>query len=131
MNPMIFIAENVPALWELNKWRTIKQELLNMMDDEYLLFEIVLHCTYFGIYQTRKSTLIIGFKKSEYPEDIVSICESILDSFKTEKTLSLYDLLKDIGPISKDNSQDCLAKIVYCKNPVLRKDSYGGFLFNG
>lgn len=131
ISPKIFVAENVPALLELDKWKTIKQELLEMMDDDYWLFKKVLHCTEFSIHQTRRRTLIIGFKKTEYPENIISIFENILSTFKIDKDVSLYNLLKDIGPIGKENPQDCLAKIVYCKNPVLRKDPYGGFLFNG
>lgn len=130
VKPKVFICENVFALLELNKWQPILNHILSIVEKDYFLFYDVLNFSHYGIYQNRRRSFIIGFHKKYFQSDIVNKFINELTSYKT-LIKPVKDLLLEVGPISSNNPLDCEARIVFCKKPVLRKDPYGGFLFNG
>lgn len=130
IKPTIFVCENVASLLELNKWKPIANSILSLTNNDYYMYNNVLNLNEFGLYQKRRRSFIIGFNKKFFNENIIFDFLNLLEQFKTP-IKPIKDLLNNIGPISKSNPLDCSAKIVFCKKPILRKDPYGGFLFNG
>lgn len=125
LNPKIFVMENVPNLFIHSKFAEIKEKLIEYFEEEnFTIQEFLLNAKNFGVPQNRKRAILIGIQNDKvvwpnikkYYSPIVTVREAISD-------------LPNAGIFP--NTGICTAKIVPCKNPVLRASAYTGMLFNG
>jgi DNA (cytosine-5)-methyltransferase 1 len=114
INPKAFLMENVPGLL-VGKRQIYFQEVLNDLRSlGFNVFWQVLDATNFLVPQKRKRLFVVGLKQGIFV-------------FPTKQgQVTVNDVLPEyqIGLPTK-------VKIVYAKNPILRRSVFAGHLFNG
>jgi DNA (cytosine-5)-methyltransferase 1 len=130
LKPKVFVMENVKALGELPRWRSIRDRISETAYGMgYSCFFKVLNSADFGVPQKRERVFFIGFLNECF--DVLSHFEKAIRKQRKPRT-SLRDCLLKIPPAGTDkNPLSCTAKIALARSPVLRKSPYAGMLFNG
>lgn len=128
VKPTVFVMENVKALATLEKFSSIREELLRRAialgyeGDFHLL-----NSKDFGVPQARERVFFIGVKRSSG----FSFNKHYLDCYKREAP-TVRSVLKLLGPAgTEQNPMTCKAKITLAEKPVMRKSPYAGMIFNG
>lgn len=127
IKPKAFVMENVKALGTLEKFQTVREQLLKRFHQAgYSVSIIVLNAKNYGIPQARERVFFIGFLNTH---QVLT-----LENFKPYLALapSLRSVLVPLGKAgSRTNQRVCNAKITLATKPVLRQSPYAGMLFNG
>lgn len=129
LQPRVFLMENVKALGTLEKWKPVRQELLQQMRKlGYATNFIIVNSSDFNVPQARERVFFIGFRTNTFI--IPDLCK-MLEPYKIKgptvrKALSVLDKAG-----TGNNSGICKAKITLTPNPIMRKSPYAGMLFNG
>jgi len=120
--PMMFVMENVASLLQLEKFKDIRNKLIDGFTEAgYELECRVLNAKDYRVPQSRKRTIIIG-----------SLCGHINFPPIEKVVPTVRDAIGEMGePGRKMNYGVCKAKITVAKKPVLRSSPYAGMLFNG
>lgn len=129
LKPKAFVMENVKALGALERWATIRNELLKQFRDlGYSVNYVILNATDFDVPQSRERVFFIGFKgDSQIRPNLQLMLEAYKIKAKTvRETLLVLDRAGE-----GNNSGICKAKITLAHNPILRKSPFAGMLFNG
>lgn len=131
IRPRCFVMENVKALACLEKFKAIREGLIQKATSLGYRVELhILNAKDFGVSQNRERMFLIGFHES-FASRLPSSFQEQLDAQRKPGTL-LKDLLRPLGkPLNPNNQKVCRAKITLAKNPVLRASPYAGMLFNG
>lgn len=122
--PRAFMMENVAGLGGARFSGYLSGKINELHDLGYTVFAKVLNASNFGVAQRRQRLFLVGLRfdqcgQFEFPEDTHDGSES--RPFK-----SVVECLSGT-PDDVPNR----ARIVYCKNPILRRSPYAGMLFNG
>lgn len=134
VKPLAFACENVKALATLEKWASVRMDLLRQADHHYKTVLVVLNANQFGVPQNRERMFLLGFRRDICKESETSLEQSIKSLLETHKEQSplLGDVIKTLGRAgSPGNDRTCSAKITYASRPVMRKSPYAGMMFNG
>lgn len=129
IKPKAFIMENVKALGQIERWKTVRHALLNEFRSlGYSVSYIVLNACDFDVPQSRERVFFIGFRGDSFKEPDLS---EMIHKYK-HKSVSVRDALKVLDRAGHGNNASlCNAKITLAANPILRKSPYAGMLFNG
>ena len=120
IKPMAFVMENVKGL-TLEKFKPYLLRTIAQFEElGYFVTYRVLNSADFGVPQQRERVFVVGLRGHHFtfPE------KKYGTGRKPWKTVA--DALNG-APTDEPNT----AKVVYCKNPVLRKSPYAGLLLNG
>lgn len=130
VRPRVFLIENVAALARLEKWRPVRDGIVERAD------ELGYDCTWrvhlasdYGVPEKRERVIFIGVKK-----DSSHAASEVYEALKAyeKKPAVLRDVLASVGPYgSKKNPQTCTSHISLAKAPVMRRSPYAGMLVNG
>lgn len=130
VSPRYFVMENVKALGQLARWKTIREKIFRRAEDlGYVCFARILNAADFGVPQKRERVFFVGVKMG-----LVSTGTQFDDIIDTKKKprQSLRECMQKVGRAgSLENPLSCTAKITLAINPVIRKSPYAGMLFNG
>lgn len=129
IRPRAFLMENVKALGELDKWRDVRERLLQGMRQlGYNANYIVVNASDFNVPQNRERVLFIGFlEKHNAFLDI----EALLRPYMI-KSSTVKEVLSILDRAGRGNNKNvCNAKVTFCQKPVMRKSPYAGMIFNG
>lgn len=132
VRPRAFICENVKSLAILNRFRNVREALLAR--DGYHVSLLVLKASDFGVPQMRERAFFIGMRKDACPIDGEAFGPVLEERLRAlhSRPETVGDVIRRLGPAGSDtNPQTCTARIVYARNPVLRRSPYAGYLFNG
>lgn len=126
--PKVFVMENVKNLAINDKFKSIRDHLLESFDVAGYETKVrVLNSKEFGVPQARERAIFIGVEKG--------LGINVADMFPVgnpEIEVTVRDVLSSLPePGKRGNSEKCNAKIVPAKSPVMRKSPYAGMLFNG
>ncbi len=120
IEPTAFLLENVKGL-TLEKFRGYFDEtILRFEKLGYLVTYKVLSAADFGVPQQRERVFIVGIRNHLF---------SFPQKTHGKSALPWKTVGEAIAMPPDDDPNN--AKIVYCKNPVLRKSPYAGLLLNG
>ncbi len=129
VKPKAFIMENVKALGLLEKWRPIREKLLDVMRGfGYSVNYMILNASDFNVPQARERVFIVGFigDSNKVPD-----LKKMMEGYKI-KAPTVREALSVLDRAGTGNNQGvCNAKITLASNPVLRKSAYAGMIFNG
>lgn len=134
LKPTAFVCENVKALAQLEKWSTIRKEMIERVSTDYNVEMVVLSANEFGVPQKRERVFCIGIHKRKgvlTREAFSSLVRTLLEREKTAAE-TVQQVIRRMGRAgSVGNLEVCNAKITFARSPVLRKSPYAGMLFNG
>jgi DNA (cytosine-5)-methyltransferase 1 len=120
IGPRAFVMENVKGL-TLEKFKPYLLETIGKFEGlGYLVSYMVLNSADYGVPQQRERVFVVGLKDHRF-----SFPEKTHGRF-LRPWMTVADAISN-APQDEPNT----AKIVYCKNPVLRKSPYAGLLLNG
>lgn len=135
LRPTAFVCENVKALAVNNRWRLIRDGLINKASRlGYTTSLVILNASEFGVPQARERMFIVGVKKTRKEVDLDAFKAALESSLELKKNspCTVADIIRKLGPAGNEkNNRTCSAIITYAKNPVLRRSPYAGMLFNG
>lgn len=128
VRPKVFVMENVPSLKSLDRFRGVYEGIyLRAQQAGYHVVDITLNAEDFGVAQRRERVFFFG--------SLEPIDENALRNYFLMMSLPKKTVRDVIIPMGKagtpGNDGVCTAKIVPCKNPILRKSAFAGMLFNG
>lgn len=129
VQPKAFIMENVKALGYIERWKGVRQTLLNKFRElGYSVSYIILNASDFDVPQSRERVFFVGFKGSN---NFVPDLETMIEPYR-HKSITVREALKVLDKAGTGNNASiCKAKITLASNPILRKSPYAGMLFNG
>lgn len=133
-SPRAFICENVKAFAVLEKWRSVRQTLLDRANREYRAALIVLRASDFGVPQNRERMFIVGVRNDLFHQSRAEFSDTLKRRIEERKMASktVGEVIRSLGPAgSQGNARICNAKITFAKAPVMRQSPYAGMLFNG
>ncbi|WOE74569.1 DNA cytosine methyltransferase [Alterisphingorhabdus coralli] len=122
--PKAFLMENVAGLTN-RRFRSYLDEKINDLHSlGYTVFSKVLNAADYGVAQKRKRLMLVGIRSDQ--DGIFHFPQETHGDDADFPFYTTSQCLKDV-PDDVPNK----AKVVFCKNPVLRKSPYAGMLFNG
>ena len=122
--PKAFLMENVAGLTGLRFRDYLNDKMNDLHGLGYTVFSKVLNAADYGVPQKRKRLILIGLR-SDQNETFMYPVESHGEHRKF-RYVTTSEILRDVPDDVPNN-----AKVVFCKNPVLRRSPYAGMLFNG
>lgn len=123
--PSAFLMENVAGLAGARFNRYLSEQVYLLHSLGYTVFSKVLCAADYGVAQRRNRLFLIGIRADQKGNPFV-FPESTHGDGTPNGYLSVAEALRDV-PEDIPNR----AKVVFCKNPVLRKSPYAGMMFNG
>lgn len=129
VRPKIFVMENVAALGTLDKWKSVREGILNRgLELGYNVSYKVHHTFEYGVPENRNRVIFIGVRKDIGDTDRFY---QELSKYKS-KPKTAREVILSAGKFgTKDNPQTCTANISLATHPVMRKSPYAGMLVNG
>lgn len=128
-NPRVFVMENVAALGNLAKWKSVRECIIKRAEGlGYNVSYKVHHTPDYGVPENRNRVIFIGVRK-----DIgdTSCFYSKLEEHRSKPKLARATILSAGKYGSKANPITCTASISLATHPVMRKSPYAGMLVNG
>lgn len=129
VNPKVFVMENVAALGSLNKWKSVREGILER--GRSLGYDVsfkIHHTPDYGVPENRDRVIFVGVR-----EDIGNT-ESFYETLETHRSPPpvVRDVIRSVGRYgTAENPQTCTANVTLAVNPVMRKSPYAGMLVNG
>lgn len=127
IRPRVFVMENVAALGRLEKWTSVRAEVVRRARDAgYDVAYRVWHTPDFGVPQNRDRVIFIGtaFGDADAFRAAMERKESAAPSAR--------EAILSVGAYgSEANPQTCTANVTLAKRPVVRASPYAGMLVNG
>jgi DNA (cytosine-5)-methyltransferase 1 len=128
VRPRAFILENVRGLAELEKFRSVREQLfISASKLNYDCSLVLLTASDFGVPQARQRMFLAGFygkvRAAEFSNHLMQLkC----------RAPTLREVLLPLGRAgTPTNPRTCRAKVTIAAFPVLRRSPYAGMLFNG
>lgn len=89
--PNILFFENVPNLKRHDSGNTFRTIISNLEEEGYILHDIILDSTYFGVPQSRPRIYIIGFEKNYIKNRDFNFTEKVTEKTSLREFLNLGD----------------------------------------
>jgi DNA (cytosine-5)-methyltransferase 1 len=123
--PKSFMMENVAGLAGAQFNNYLERQILKLKGLGYFVFTDVLNAANFGVAQNRQRLFLVGIRYGRTASAFI-FPKSTHGPTGTQKYLTARETLKNT-PVDLPNN----AKVVFCKNPVLRASPFAGMMFNG
>ena len=123
-NPRAFIMENVAGLAGSKFQEYLLEQITALHGLGYTVFSRVLSAADYGVAQNRRRLFLVGIRADQRGEGFAFPEASHGVGLKPHFTVR--EALRN-APADIPNK----AKIVFCKNPVLRRSPFAGMMFNG
>ena len=123
-NPRAFLMENVAGLAGSKFQEYLLEQVTALHALGYTVFSRVLCAADYGVAQNRRRLFLIGIRADQEGEGFVFPEPTYGVGLKPHFTVR--EALKN-APVDVPNK----AKVVFCKNPVLRRSPFAGMMFNG
>lgn len=94
MEPSFFVMENVEGLWKVEKHRVRLIEILNGVNDKFVVVKKILNATEYGVPQDRNRLFVIGFFRNQF----ANIEFEVANTYKWPKELYKSALTKYSWP---------------------------------
>jgi len=123
--PKAFMMENVAGLNALRFNCYLEARIFELYQLGYVVFSRVLNAADFGVAQNRQRLFLVGIRGDvrgsafEYP----------IPTHGELGVLRHLTVRESLAGVPQDTPNN--AKVVFCKNPVLRKSPFAGMMFNG
>ncbi len=129
LKPKAFIMENVKALGQLTRWRSIRERLLlKFRSLGYSVNFMIINASDYNVPQSRERIFVIGIKGNS---QIIPDWAKMIKHY-SHKAPTVREALKVLNKAGEGNNTSmCKAKITLASKPILRKSPYAGMLFNG
>ena len=127
--PKVFVMENVAALGALEKWKSVREGIVERGQAlGYKVSYRVHHTPDYGVPENRDRVIFIGVR--ETLGETKTFYDK-LDMFRASP-MTAREVLLTVGKYgSKDNPQTCTANVTLASKPVMRRSPYAGMLVNG
>lgn len=129
VHPKVFIMENVAALGTLDKWKSVRDGIVERGQTlGYSVSYKVHHTPDYGVPENRDRIIVIG------------VSNEIGDTTRFYDKLSLFksspmtarEVILTAGEFgTNENPQTCTANVTLASRPVMRRSPYAGMLVNG
>ena len=129
VHPKVFVMENVAALGTLDKWKSVRDGIVERGQTlGYSVSYKVHHTPDYGVPENRDRIIIIGV--SNEIGDTIRFYDK-LSSFKSSP-MTAREVILTAGKFgTNDNPQTCTANVTLASRPVMRRSPYAGMLVNG
>lgn len=121
VRPAAFIMENVKGLAMMKFKNYLDKAIADMKALGYTVSHTVLNAADYGVPQFRERLFIVGLREGEF-----KFPDPTHGPGREHPWVTVSDAIND-APVDAPN----MAKVVYCKNPILRKSPNAGMLVNG
>lgn len=122
--PRAFVMENVAGLTASRFNDYLSDQIFALQSLGYAVFNKVLNAANYGVAQRRNRLFLVGIRQDQ--DRLFEFPDPTHDGSSEKPYVTVTDVLKE-APDDIPNA----ARVVYCKNPVLRKSPFAGMLFNG
>lgn len=122
--PRAFMMENVAGLNGARFTNYLSEKINDLHQLGYTVFANVLNASNYGVAQRRQRLILIGIRSDQ--DGLFEFPEPTHDGSDIRP---FYTVLKCLKGTPEDIPNR--ARVVYCKNPILRRSPYAGMLFNG
>ena len=129
VHPKVFVMENVAALGTLDKWKSVRDGIVERGQTlGYSVSYKVHHTPDYGVPENRDRIIVIG------------VSNEIGDTTRFYDKLSLFksspmtarEVILTAGEFgTNENPQTCTANVTLASRPVMRRSPYAGMLVNG
>jgi DNA (cytosine-5)-methyltransferase 1 len=123
--PKAFMMENVAGLAGVRFRNYLDDQIVKLQGLGYFVFSKVLNAADFGVSQNRQRLFLIGIRYGRAAGSFV-FPDPTHGSSGKHKYVTTREVLRDTPEDLPNN-----AKVVFCKNPVLRASPFAGMMFNG
>ena len=129
VHPKVFVMENVAALGTLDKWKSVRDGIVERGQTlGYSVSYKVHHTPDYGVPENRDRIIIIGV--SNEMGDTTRFYDK-LSLFKSSP-MTAREVILSAGKFgTNDNPQTCTANVTLASRPVMRRSPYAGMLVNG
>lgn len=129
VSPKVFVMENVSALGDLERWKSVRDGLMQRAAElGYQASMQVHHTPDYGVPENRDRMIFIGVRKVD--GNIADFDVQLAKRRKRPPTVR--EVLLSAGRFgTDDNPATCTAGISLAIHPVMRKSPYAGMLVNG
>ena len=129
VHPKVFVMENVAALGILDKWKSVRDGIVERGQTlGYSVSYKVHHTPDYGVPENRDRIIIIGV--SNEIGDTTRFYDK-LSLFKSSPMTAREAILSAGKFGTNDNPQTCTANVTLASRPVMRRSPYAGMLVNG
>lgn len=129
VHPKVFVIENVAALGLLEKWKNVREKIVERGNSlGYDVSYKVHHTSDYGVPENRDRVIFIGVRND------IGTTKVFYQRLKNHKATpeALRKVLLSVGRYgSNENPQTCTANVSLAMHPVMRKSPYAGMLVNG
>jgi DNA (cytosine-5)-methyltransferase 1 len=123
--PRAFLMENVAGLKAVKFNSYLEARILELYELGYTVFSRVLTAADYGVAQNRQRLFLVGIR-SDAQRQVFEYPEPTHGPLAAKHHITVREALKDTPQDVPNN-----AKVVFCKNPVLRSSPFAGMMFNG
>lgn len=123
--PRSFVMENVAGLAGSKFNRYLSEQIYALHSLGYTVFSKVLSAGDYGVAQKRNRLFLVGIRSDQKGRPF-SFPKPTHGVGRRKQFVSVAEALHDVPDDVPNN-----AKVVFCKNPVLRRSPFAGMMFNG
>jgi DNA (cytosine-5)-methyltransferase 1 len=123
--PKAFLMENVAGLKAAKFNSYLETRISELYCLGYSVFSRVLTASDYGVAQNRKRLFLVGIR-GDAQQNMFAFPEPTHGPSGREPYRTVRETLADVPQDTPNN-----AKVVFCKNPVLRSSPFAGMMFNG
>ena len=123
--PKAFLMENVAGLKATKFNAYLEARVRELYELGYVVFSRVLTAADYGVPQNRQRLFLVGIR-ADAQRQLFEYPKATHGEGTSKKHLTVRQALKGTPADTPNN-----ARIVYCKNPVLRASPFAGMMFNG
>jgi DNA (cytosine-5)-methyltransferase 1 len=123
--PKAFLMENVAGLTSAKFNAYLEERVRELYDLGYVVFSRVLTASDYGVAQNRQRLFLVGIR-ADAQRQIFAYPEPTHGLATGKKYVTVRQALKGTPSDTPNN-----ARVVYCKNPILRASPFAGMMFNG
>jgi len=123
--PKAFLMENVAGLKAAKFNSYLEARILELYELGYAVFSRVLTASDYGVAQNRQRLFLVGIR-SDAQQKAFSYPHATHGPLAEIPHITVREALEGVPQDTANN-----AKVVFCKNPVLRSSPYAGMMFNG
>lgn len=129
VHPKVFVMENVAALGTLDKWKSVRDGIVER--GQMLGYSVsykVHHTPDYGVPENRDRIIIMGV--SNEIGDTTQFYDK-LSLFKSSP-MTAREVILTVGEFgTDDNPKTCTSNVTLASRPVMRRSPYAGMLVNG